>query len=187
MYEIGPFSHWTLFKGFWKYSRIFLWPLGFSPPYSSPPALCRGRVEGIASLTSPSLWLLGPASGGQETRGQSRAKWTNASPPAPAACKLFRWLASFSLHSAPIRQPSLPTEPSRSPVGVPAPSPHPSWMRGAFSPSLLPAVGSALTLLSALVLIPWLSMAFVKFCSDYTLSEPSVPYQDLPWGRGQTK
>ena len=106
MYEIGPFSHWTLFKGFWKYSCIFLWPLGFSPPYSSPPALCRGRVEGIASLTSPGLWLLGPASGGQETRGQSRAKWTNASPPAPAACKLFRRLASFSPHSAPTQPPS---------------------------------------------------------------------------------
>lgn len=129
--------------------------------------LCaKGWAGMIASLASPGLWLL------RRTR-----QWGSGVhhllhlPPA----KSSRRLASFSLHSAPVRQPSLPTEPSGPLVGITALSPHPSWMTGAFGPLLLPAVSSALTLVVALTLVPWLSKAFVKICSDYTLSEPSVP------------
>lgn len=113
MSEIGPFLHWTLFKGFWKYSRIFLWLLGFSPPHPSPPALCQGLSgnDCLAHLPWPLTSEKDQPVGGRRPEG--RAEWGERMHhllhPLPA--KSSGQLASFSLRPAPVRQPSLPTEP----------------------------------------------------------------------------
>ena len=47
MYEIGPFSHWTLFKGFWKYSPSSSGPWDFPLPTHLHLLCAEGEWKGL--------------------------------------------------------------------------------------------------------------------------------------------
>lgn len=147
-------------KAFQKYSRIFPSPFWISTA-TLLHTLCVQRVERERLTHWPPLasdFWEGPASVDQEIRGRSRVRWANLSPPrAPNLQSLPGLRTSFSSSSAPVRQPSLSTEPSLSLMGGKCCIISPLPERGAFSTSLLPPTGSALALVAARILFPWLS------------------------------